>query len=483
MIKKRTCATNPTALFNKSSAVLSLDAHCTFLSETSAAKCAQMSISQDFAATPQNLFWGKPVLPRSVQHKEDSLRGQSIGVAIVTSLPARLPHQIDHTMFDACRFQEIWLQVGCLPVLCITVYGFHTDQRDHNHFNCVLLNSVLASASQTTGCVLIGGDLNAMLYPQEHRDVLASRGFVNLIEIAKHKWPEATPPTCRGSTWNDTILAKGPIASVFSSGWVDPEKSFGEHAPFFAQFSVPTQVCCVRRWAMPKNWMDLHPNAEDMERHFSITRISLQSPDAPMALETWAKCVEDAVSASLPPECGHQELPPRYLGRCKAPVFTMVQQTALPIPPAGQYTPPCDVLTYTAGHKVRQIRRVQSFAKSFMAASRCVSRQYPEQQLVQEWTAILRARGYHMPFKDWILKHVGHCPCEINDITHEWLLALEHRLKGDSDRYHARMNKYRKSDFTEKIQVECPSKCRIRLKLMTAAIRVQGRDLEIQTSK
>ena len=159
------CATNPTALFNKTSAVLSLGAHCTFLAETSATKCAQMSISQDFAATPQKLFWGKPVLPRSVQHKEDSLRGQSIGVAVVTSLPARLPHQIDHSMFDTCRFQEIWLQVGCLPVLCITVYGFHADQQDHNHFNCVLLNSILASASQTTGCVLIGGDLNAMLYP------------------------------------------------------------------------------------------------------------------------------------------------------------------------------------------------------------------------------------------------------------------------------------------------------------------------------
>ena len=57
------CATNPTALFNKTSAVLSLDAHCTFLSETSATKCAQMSISQDFATTTQKFFWGKPVLP------------------------------------------------------------------------------------------------------------------------------------------------------------------------------------------------------------------------------------------------------------------------------------------------------------------------------------------------------------------------------------------------------------------------------------
>ena len=133
----------------------------------------------------------------------------------------------------------------------------------------------------------------------------------------------------------------------------------------------------------------------------------------------------------------------------------MIQQAALPKPPpVGQYTPPCDVLTYTAGHKVRQIRRVQSFAKNFMSARRSVSRQFPQHQLVQEWTAILRARGYHMSFKNWILKHLGHCPCEINDITHEWLLTLEHRLKGDSDRYHARMNQYRKSDFTEKIQVD-----------------------------
>ena len=37
---------------------------------------------------------------------------------------------------------------------------------------------------------------------------------------------------------------------------------------------------------MPKNWMDLHPKAEDMEKHFTNTRIGLQSPDAPMALET-----------------------------------------------------------------------------------------------------------------------------------------------------------------------------------------------------
>ena len=211
-----------------------------------------------------------------------------------------------------------------------------------------------------------------MLYSQEHRDLLASRGFVNLIEIAKHKWCDAMPPTCRGSTWNDTFLAKGPIASFFTSGWVDPEKSFGEHAPFFAQFSVPTQVCCVRRWAMPKNWMDLRPKAEDMERHFTNTRIGLQSPDAPMALETWAKCVEDAVSASLPPECGYQELPPRYLGRCRAPVFTMIQQAALPKPPpVGQYTPPCDVLTYTAGHKVRNPQSAIVCKKFHVRQTKC----------------------------------------------------------------------------------------------------------------
>ena len=207
------CATNPTAIHGKSQRICELGANFVFAAETSATEAAQYVENPNFYDHGFKVLWGHPVASQKGEHIEHgSYRGKSMGVAAITNLPVRPVREPFLDLWKTCRFHETWIHIGGFNVLCLTVYAFPepVNQPDKNR---ILLNALLERATSTAGCVLIGGDFNTMLYPDEHSDLVRARGFVDILQLARHKWPAKCPPTCAGATFN-AFLLKGRSSSI-----------------------------------------------------------------------------------------------------------------------------------------------------------------------------------------------------------------------------------------------------------------------------
>ena len=457
------CVTNPTAIFGKVAVVCKLNAQVIFLSETSATRNTQMLEGPNFQKAGFTAFWGAPVAIQKETRTGEGFRGRAVGVALATSMPARVPRSPNSDFLRTNRFLETWVQIGNQCVLCITLYGFH-----HSHENIpaeqteernkLLLNAALASAAQTSGSVIIGGDLNQMLTSQPNNNLAMSRGFVNLIEVARHRWPERTPPTCTqggGGTFHDTLLAKGPILEYLDKAWVDPELCFHVHSPFFVSFKVPTSTISYRRWKLPRDWTELKPDQPAVHAHYQANRPDFTDLTTTGALEQWASAIEDSVEAALS-STSVGTLPPRYKGRCQPAVFTCAQKAGAPkLANSAHHEPEQDVLTFTAVHKVRQVRRIQTFIRTFAASRREPGGHKYSSQLHAEWKAITRAKGYQGfrgTFRQWCMDHLQSWPQSVSDISEEWLQVMLAEAIADSSAYHQMMSADRLKDFKDTLK-------------------------------
>ena len=430
------CATNPTAIHGKSQRICELGANFVFAAETSATEAAQYVENPNFYDHGFKVLWGHPVAPQKGEHIEHGgYRGKSMGVAAITNLPVRPVREPFLDLWKTCRFHETWIHIGGFNVLCLTVYAFPepVNQPDKNR---ILLNALLERATSTAGCVLIGGDFNTMLYPDEHSDLVRARGFVDILQLAKHKWPAKCPPTCAGATFNDTILAKGPILEHLSRAWVSTPLSFGIHSPFFAEFVFPTETISYQKWQQYESTPFQHTH----------------DPDADLL--QWAAKVELSVGLSLPESADATHLPSRYGGRCQPPAFTRVQPPCVPKPAnSSHFEPPSDVATFKACHTVRQTRRLQTFLRShraFMAEAT----EARTANVHKEWSAICRAKSFAPNFRSWCLSTLGSFPVDIYSVTPQWLSLAIHECRSYAETYHRKMSILRQQEFVEKLQVD-----------------------------
>ena len=447
------CATNPTAIHGKSQRICELGANFVFAAETSATEAAQYVENPNFYDHGFKVLWGHPVASQKGEHIEHgSYRGKSMGVAAITNLPVRPVREPFLDLWKTCRFHETWIHIGGFNVLCLTVYAFPepVNQPDKNR---ILLNALLERATSTAGCVLIGGDFNTMLYPDEHSDLVRARGFVDILQLARHKWPAKCPPTCAGATFNDTILVKGPILEHLSRAWVSTPLSFGIHSPFFAEFVFPTETFSYQKWLLPRDWSELSPDPERIIQQYESTPFQhTHDPDADLL--QWAAKVELSVGLSLPESADATRLPSRYGGRCQPPAFTRVQPPCVPKPAnSSHFEPPSDVATFKACHTVRQTRRLQTFLRShraFMAEAT----EARTANVHKEWSAICRAKSFAPNFRRWCLSTLGSFPVDIYSVTPQWLSLAIHECRSYADTYHRKMSILRQQEFVEKLQVD-----------------------------
>ena len=100
---------------------------------------------------------------------------------------------------------------------------------------------------------------------------------------------------------------------------------------------------------------------------------------------------------------GLPHLPKRFRGRCQprkivnVPVYSATKTAR-----CGEYNPLFEVSTMRTKRRVKQMRRLQSLYRR-MGKHDSLQTDHPKhQQMVEEWTAILRCTSFGMPFCRWV---------------------------------------------------------------------------------
>ena len=110
----------------------------------------------------------------------------------------------------------------------------------------------------------------------------------------------------------------------------------------------------------------------------------------------------------------------------------------------------------TSLHKVRQVRRLESYARNLSHYTTGVSQPYQLAQIASEWKAILRAKGYGKNFHSWALLNVTPMwlvsPYTTGAMP--WIAALTKAVKTDCADYLRFAKGERLRDFRNKLQVD-----------------------------
>ena len=297
---------------------------------------------------------------------------------------------------------------------------------------------------------MLGGDFNAALLDDRIAPMLEQQGFQDVMHLAKAKWPDQIHPTCMDVTYPDNLLVKGPLCSKSIGARVHKEKGLGAHLPFTVHFLVSTDTEAVMARKLPKDWTKLKPDPRIIDSEYQLTRCTYTESTADsleVRLSQWAGAVEAAVDNALKrsgdPD-GADHLPAVYRGRC-LPKFSNNRT----------YDPLVDLVSFTAVHKTRQVRRLYSFRRTL--ATYCGPSGAPahHDQLRHVWNAIRTARGYTPDFPTWIQQCTGvwYLDC-INLEALRWVDQVILHCRTDCDQFACQSRTMRTKDFRTKLKVD-----------------------------
>ena len=419
---------NPAALFGKTRDVVSLNADVVICSETSVTKASQRILDTEFSSHGWKAFWS-----RDVGNKIDtldgrpSLRGESIGTAILTCVPARNSRtSIPPSLWETCRICTSVVRISSVEIFVIALYGYpaNNKSREISKLNDILLACALDLALTSGMPYVIGGDINSQPPSLPIYSEFRRHGAIDAFELSRSKFGIQLDPTCRGATYNDTMILHPFLAQRVSSIDIIHNHSFDSHSPMVLQIDLATSVPPVLKWDIPKSWVPLAPHEENLEYFYKSTRTkflfdfkSIKSvEDGQIALEQWSKAVEHSVDRALafqhrvdPIQNPIPELSQQYRGRCQErKILSTSSQNPVRHDVFNHYNPTQEVFSVSNRHKVRQVRRLKSLIHSVESALRSYGEYifFPCATRVQhsnEWFAILRAKGYGNSWQKWIL--------------------------------------------------------------------------------
>ena len=431
---------NPTSVLNKTNELLSLKSDIIVLSETSAVARTQQLMSAALRKNNYRVLWGDAVSSHCHEGRQaDSLRGLAAGVALATTLPAFLPQtKPSPELLASCRYMEANVRVGPLTIRFITLYGRPSCQVGAREANQQLLQAAYEQVATTRMPTIIAGDLNAPVDSLPAGQNLLARGFKEAFYMHRALHHETLPPTCKGSTRNDTLLLDPILLPFFERAWVlKEEKLFDAHDPLCVQLKIPHAIPCTRRWNLPHSWSQHEPDPKILSDFYMPFFLSMRrqiedckcGDTLSQAFQDWASGIEDAVHSTLqkqhsidPVKHPLPGLPKRARGRCKpqTPILRPAVQCARPSR-AGDFAPDHDATTVLARMKVRQVRRVESLLRACRSRERNGQSTAQDAQLISEWSAVKAARGYPPCFSSWILRtaHFVTFPVQVPPVS--WL--------------------------------------------------------------
>ena len=433
---------NPTAIYNKLDDLFSIDSNCFCLAETSATATVQKSTTFEAQKNGFNSFWSKPVLARQIcEFDKPSYRGESLGTCCLTNLPARqCPIDISDDLKESSRISHAIVRFGPIDALVITVYGVTGNSPGSKRANDYLLASAFDIMTTCRLPCLIAGDFNIRpdILPCWH--LYQSMGFKDAFQFYEDKWGQQLPPTCNNKTRNDTIIMSPLFQTLVQDIQVLKNCHFDKHDPLKITFRLPFERPVVEKWFMPKSWKDLNVMPSLVQNHYERQALkhNLEKDigESDLSFDTviqrWSSICENAVSDAIrdqnqidPMIQPLKGLPKKYRGRC-------VQRKRVKVPLSnpytyandGSYNPDCLAFNVRSKHKIKQVRRIQSFLSSmrnFFSQYTCAPNYNQFQQWKSEWLSIQNAVGYGKSWIAWIVtfEAIDYAPLTLP--TCEWL--------------------------------------------------------------
>ena len=461
----RVAVTNPTAVHNKVPELLSLNSDLIFAAETSAVAKVQHKVATDLRQHGYKAFWSHPVPPLLADTSADtSLRGMASGVAVFTRVPAR-PSLCGLTpeLIATSRLLECFCRIGVLEVRVLCVYGTPSCHPQSSDLNNFLLQSSLDRVRLSQIPTIVAGDWNCEVCNLPAWQGFQALGYAEAFSVAYSRQGTTLAPTCKNSTRNDTALLSPVLVELFQDAHVLVDSHlFDSHSPLLLDFRVPSALPTTRRWALPKPWDDFQFEQQAFAAAYDgqvenisalVAEVSTRN-DLDQAFQSWARAVENSVDCAIrqhspsssPPGCGG--LPRSHRGRCKPLRIVTRPCPQLPRPGrAGEFCLQDESTSIKVKWKLKQCRRLRAF-KGGLRKHLALSQ--PDEQLLQqlldEWAAIRRAKGYGRSFEQWVLSWHFVSWFPIDFPTMDWTDSILQLVEYDCQA-HAGQDAYRKRQF------------------------------------
>lgn len=421
----RLAVCNPTAINKKVGNLLKFQADIVSVSETSATSVVQKEVAREMLGQGFSSFWSPPVAPK--KHTVDnrpSYRGEAVGAALFSKLPTRRTRcDIPLALQESQRFCSAVVRFGTCEVLVISIYGFANRYKEGKRPNDLLLASVIPVVNEVGLPYIICGDFNEPLSKLPSFQFFRDDGAIEAFDWYFRKFGHQLPPTCGGSTRNDTAIFHPWVADWLYSMETAHGHVMDMHTPLFIHFSCSKFRIARNTWNFPRSWAPFAPPTDVIHHVYEPIRFNdlfdkpddLQCEDLQQALQLWSKNVETAVDkamaymhgkdASLYPKNG---LHSSYKGRCNfAKITASTSKPRVKSDRHGGYVPPSEVFSLQSRLKIRQVRRLKSLLRRYKSlpldGDGCPSSNADLRDALLEWKRILSAKGYGNSWKNWTL--------------------------------------------------------------------------------
>ena len=416
---------NPTAVLGKITDICTLECHMIALSENSATKSVQLETSQTWRNKGFRSIWSAPVAAHTWTFKEDEAkRGQASGVSIHSVLPIRQSRIPINDDLDRTRIISAIVQCGKWPIHIIAIYGYPLCQKDSKYKTNQLLNEAANLADQSRLPTMIVGDYNVPCTELAAAQTLMQDGYIPLDQLYFNLYGQEMPFTCREATRPDQALVHFKLIPFVTHIEVNKTKIVPDHDPIVLHLRLPDAQPVTQNWNLPMSWIPFEPDPELVEIAFFQTwqPPKLTSTENAMsdALKLWATTCEEAVDWTI--RMQHKIEPSKYPQKCLPKLARGRNQTRQIVKKpitcvakacSGQYDPQTEMASFRLRHKIRQLRRLQSFQYRVRKLQHLDSIKYETfVALQQEWTAITNAKGFKQGFPSWCIDipEIGHYP-------------------------------------------------------------------------
>lgn len=421
---------NPTTIFHKEDDLLALNTDILCLAETAATKTVQMAFKQAIRSTSFRTFWSAPVPDKAKSDPSlgTTFRGDNLGTAIMTRLPAREARQtFPPSAWDTCRLNStVVVSTGALDILMVSAYFQTGKSAEARIVNNQLLQDIFFHIMPIDLPFIIAGDFNTDVRKLDVFSSFRHMGCQEMFEFHRMTFGFELPPTCKGATRFDSMITHPFLLPHIRCIDVGPEHQFADHRAVHVQLDIPTRTTTSFSWFVPKSWTLFPVDREIFAtqyrqarslQYFDYTQSASATPDDIITqLFRWSSQVEKAVDRTLqvqraadPIVNAQRFLPKTYWGRRSTP--RLIRNTCPRSPKrdtTGLCEPPAETTSVKSRHKIRQVRRL-----------RCLERLYRKYQLDQFaptdsfpephnpdltllWQAVCKAQGYGNSWTHWI---------------------------------------------------------------------------------